>query len=123
MYVERRRCPRHYAVVADYKLADSELMKVGQVKDVSAVGICLILYDEVKTGTELELKIYLPDTNSSVSAKGKIVWIKEIKISSELKTRYDAGIEFLEIDESDRQKISQYVSSVLPDKGGQQNIT
>ena len=111
---ERRRYPRHYAVVADYKLADSDSVKVGQVKNISAVGICLILYDNVKIGTGLELEIYLPSTASSILAKGRVVWVKEYKIISELKPRFDAGIEFLEIQEADKQKISQYVSSVIP---------
>lgn len=111
---ERRRYPRHYAVVADYKLADSDSVKVGQVKNISAVGICLILYDNVKIGTGLELEIYLPSTVSSILAKGRVVWVKEYKIISELKPRFDAGIEFLEIQEADRHKISQYVSSVIP---------
>lgn len=111
---ERRRYPRHYAVVADYKLADSDSVKVGQVKNISAVGICLILYDNVKIGTGLELEIYLPSTASSILAKGRVVWVKEYKITSELKPRFDAGIEFLEIQEADKQKISRYVSPVLP---------
>lgn len=111
---ERRRYPRHYAVVADYRIGDSGLIKVSQVKNISAVGICLILYENIAAGTEIELKIYLPDTVSAISARGKVVWIERIKFESELKTRFETGIEFSEIGEFEQKEIAQYVSSVLP---------
>lgn len=109
---ERRRYPRHYAVIADYRLIGQGPMKVTQVKNISAVGICLILYEGISIGTGLELEIYLPDGAPALLAKGKVVWVKEFKLESELKTRFDVGISFYEINESDAARISRYVSSL-----------
>lgn len=109
---ERRRYPRHYAVIADYRVIGQGPMKVTQVKNISAVGICLILYENVSIGTGLELEIYLPDNAPALLAKGKVVWVKEFKVKSELKIRFDVGIAFYEINESDTDRIARYVSSL-----------
>ncbi|PIQ88804.1 MAG: hypothetical protein COV72_05865 [Candidatus Omnitrophica bacterium CG11_big_fil_rev_8_21_14_0_20_42_13] len=108
---ERRKFPRHYAVVADYKLANSEAVKASQVKNISAGGICLIVYEDIEIGSQVELKIYLPGSSLPILAWAKTLWKNEFKVESETRKRFDIGFEFLKIEELDRQKIAQYVNS------------
>ncbi|HDZ76490.1 MAG TPA: PilZ domain-containing protein [Candidatus Omnitrophica bacterium] len=109
---ERRRFARHYAVVADYKLINAgEPIKACQVKNISAVGICIIIYESIESGMRVEIKVYLPGNPFPIIAKGSVVWAKEYKIESESRRRFNVGIEFIDIDKMDQQKIEHYIAS------------
>lgn len=117
MVSERRRYPRHYAVVADYRLISQPgPIKACQVKDISAVGICIIVYEGLQVGAELEFKVYLPADIFPIIAQGKAVWIKQIRAAGELRVRFDVGIEFTKIEPFDQQKIGHYVASAAGSK-------
>ncbi len=110
--IERRRFPRHCAVVADYRLINAgEPIKACQVKDISAVGICIIIYENIDPGMRIEIKVYLPGNPFPIIAKGGVVWVKEYKIESESRRRFNAGIEFIDVDKMDRQKIEHYIAA------------
>ena len=114
---EKRRFPRHYAVVADYKLINTEEpIKACQVKNISAAGICIIIYESTEPGMRVEIKVYLPGNPFPIIAKGSVVWIKEYNIESESRGRFNVGIEFLDIDKMDQQKIERYISAVSKHK-------
>lgn len=114
---ERRRFPRlAVSLIVDYSVSKTASIARAQTRDISAGGICLVVYEDIKAGTVLELKIYLPDNASPIAAKGKVIWKTEFSFSSDSKSRFDMGIEFSEIGESDRQKISLYISSLSSNK-------
>jgi c-di-GMP-binding flagellar brake protein YcgR len=115
MQVERRKFPRLVAdVVVEYSVIAKEPEKETSVtKNISAGGICLIVYEDIEINSILSLKILLPVSKSPLQAKGKVIWKSEFSIDSEQRERYDLGIEFVEIKELDRQKIFQYVFSFL----------
>jgi c-di-GMP-binding flagellar brake protein YcgR len=94
------------------KRLPSEVAKLSLSKNIGAGGICLIVYEEMRESEILDLKIYLPEGLSPVSAVGKIVWVKEFVVGDDLKgKRYDVGIEFIKIDKEDLKKIQKYVFS------------
>jgi len=110
---ERRKFPRlSVAVDIQYKaLPEAIAYGTGATANISAVGICLILYEELKPGSVLELNIYLPDDQPIIKGKGRIVWIKPFNVARDQKERFDAGVEFIDINESDRKRINNYVFS------------
>jgi len=110
---ERRRFPRlSVAVDIQYRvLPDAVAYETGATTNISSGGICLILYEELKTGAILELNIYLPDNQPIIKAKGKVVWIRPFNVSKDEKERFDSGIEFMDVNETDRKRIDNYVFS------------
>ena len=112
---ERRRFPRlTVAAAVDYVILNKQTPEEGTlIRNISAGGICLIVYENIDAGTVLSLSIFLPDNHSYISAKGRVVWKKEFMVSSEQRKRYDVGVEFIEISEEDQKRISKFVFSLL----------
>ena len=78
-------------------------------KNISAGGICLIVYEEVALGEQLDLEIELP-TEKVIRAKGRVVWTSPFEVSGdEKRQRSDVGIEFTEITKEDREEIQRFV--------------
>lgn len=82
-------------------------------KNISAGGICLILYGEkVEVGDLLKLELQL--AKDVISAKGKVVWVSEFEIVGDIdKKKYDVGVEFVEINDEYREKIKKFVFAVF----------
>jgi len=114
--VERRQFPRLVASAnVEYTLVKEKLLPENKsiLKNISSGGICLIVYEKVAIGSHLSLKIYLSDINREITATGKVIWSSPFSISSDNRQRYDLGIEFVEIDESDRQQLSQHIFRLI----------
>jgi c-di-GMP-binding flagellar brake protein YcgR len=111
MQEERRQYPRlNSNVDIAYSFQGRKDAKEKSVsKNISAGGICLILYERVEVGMSLLLEIRLPGVGEPIYAEGEIKWIKEFFISVDNTTRYDAGIEFVNIKENARHIIERYV--------------
>lgn len=108
---ERRKYPRlNVAVDIQYRLQPSApAYGTGATSNISAVGICLILYEEVKVGSVLELNFNLPDGQPIIKTQGKVVWVKPFDVAGDQKKRFDAGIAFLDLSETDKKRINNYV--------------
>lgn len=80
-------------------------------KNISKGGICLIVYEEFKKDDLLDLKICFTGAKTPIKAVARVVWVSEFTIGDNIGKRYDVGIEFIKISDSDREKIDQYVFS------------
>lgn len=115
-FEERRKFPRlNLTVDIEYSVLRKEpSSKVeGQSKNLSSGGICLIVYEEVKIGDSLALVINLPEGERPIQAKGMVKWIGEFILSADKKNSWDVGVEFIGINEADREKLSRYVFRFL----------
>jgi c-di-GMP-binding flagellar brake protein YcgR len=115
-FEERRKFPRlNLAVDIEYSLLQKEafLKAEGQSKNISSGGICLLVYEEVKVGDSLALVIKLPEGESPIKVQGMVRWIGEFILSADKKNSWDVGIEFVGINEADREKLSKYVFRFL----------
>jgi len=112
---EKRKFPRlRIDTNVEYSIVGKEsLQNVNSTKNISAGGICIIVYENIEIAAVLSLKIYLPANNIPIHTKGRVAWKSEFKIGSDSKSCYDVGIEFLDINEDDRRKIFQYVFKAL----------
>lgn len=110
---ERRKYPRLSAAVVEYfPVGKEESTETSFTRDVGAGGICIIVSERIEKDTILALKIYLPDIDTPIEAKGKVVWINEssfLRTKASKKGHYDLGIEFVTLGEKDREKIYHYV--------------
>ena len=111
---ERRQYPRLNTAVDVVYVVEKGRREDDEVisKNISAGGICLILYENVAIDTLLSLEINLPSKTATIKAIGRVRWVKEFAFDSDEQLRYDAGIEFTKINEANRNKIAQYVFSV-----------
>lgn len=112
---EKRRYPRlNINVNVEYSVLETSESVAGNTKNISAGGICLIVYEDIKPGTILKLQIYLPDNHNPIQATGKVVWRSKVEVVADKRVRFDTGIEFLDIKDSDRNIIAQHIFSLLP---------
>ena len=113
---ERRKFVRLNAqvdiVYAKHK--SPEKVKLSLTKNISKGGICLICYEEVKKSDLLDLKIHLPECKRPINAIGRVVWVKEFTISGIPDgKRFDAGIEFIKINNKHLRRIEKYIFTII----------
>ncbi len=78
-------------------------------KNISAGGICLVVYEDVEVGEQLSLDIELP-TQKVIHAVGRVVWASPFQVSGdEERKRRDVGIEFTQITKEDREEMQRFV--------------
>lgn len=102
-------------VKIEYKIVESPLSKLNSfTKNISEGGICLFLDSFVQKGTLLDLKLFLPEEPELIQATGKIVWIDRYKLGdASAQEHYEAGIEFMDIADTDQKRIGKYVFGTL----------
>lgn len=113
MEAERRKFPRlPFDTGVDYKLLKQEgdAFFSTASKNISVGGICIITYEPLNSGDILELKFSLPLADKFITAKGRVAWTGNLKIEGKnIDAVYEAGIEFISIDEKDMERIQRYV--------------
>ena len=114
---ERRRYPRIHASYVEYTAVKGTDLKKSFTENVCPGGICFLVDEKVRKRTILFLKIYLPVLKYAIEAKGRVVWVRESAFLSVKKRKhYDLGVELIEIEESDREKIWDYVDKYADKK-------
>ena len=109
-FKEKRKFSRlNLSVLVDYKIVHKDSSESGNTKNISAGGICLIVYEDIEIGSQLKLNIYLPEQDFPLLAEGRVVWKDDFIVGDDNRIRFEVGIEFIKIDERDRQVIANYV--------------
>lgn len=81
-------------------------------KNISADGIRLETPDRsLQVSDILELKLIIPGTKNPVHANGKVVW--KTKSSLEDNAPYDIGIEFIQIEEDNKNTFLKFLCDIL----------
>ena len=110
---EKRKHVRVYTTFAEYHSVEGITSEETPsfVENISANGICILVSENIKTDTILFLKIFLPDGGHPIAVEGKVLWtnVSSFLVTEERK-HYDVGIEFIKIDEEDRERIREYSS-------------
>ncbi|MFH2137477.1 MAG: PilZ domain-containing protein [Candidatus Omnitrophota bacterium] len=106
--LERRQYPRVNAFISYSLVSEEDAGKTGGTKNISAGGIAFFAKEKIEINTVLSLAISLPD-RTDFQAKAKLVWVEEVSVSWDPNIFYELGVEFLDIEESDREKIAKYV--------------
>ena len=110
---ERRRFPR-LALNAEVEYAVSEQEEAElfttESRNISAVGVCIIVFERLEQGAILDLKFPLPQLNKFIITKGRVAWIRELTIrNKKVGMVYEAGIEFINIKDTDRGELEKYI--------------
>lgn len=114
IFEERRKFIRlNINVQVNYSLLDGkDVKRIATTRDIGAGGIRLFVDGQIKRGDVIKLEFLLPESPPQVFATGRIVWVKPFSIEGDKTTRFDAGIEFLDINPQDRERINKYVFSL-----------
>jgi len=111
---EKRRFPRlPINTEVEYTIPDqeeAELFTTGS-KNISSGGVCIVAFEKLEPGVILDLKFSIPALNKFIIAKGRVAWIKELHIvETKIGKIYEAGIEFVNIKDADREKIQEFIT-------------
>jgi Tfp pilus assembly protein PilZ len=90
---DRRRFPRLNVPV--YYRPARLLSPRKPAQDVSRGGIRVYTDDPLELGTRLEIELFLPE-GESLTIDVRVAWVREL---SQQDTRFEAGLEFLAMDE------------------------
>ncbi|MFH1202662.1 MAG: PilZ domain-containing protein [Candidatus Omnitrophota bacterium] len=118
---ERRRFVRLNTLVkVEYAIIEKAGDGLGSTtKNISMGGICLFLDKMIDKGTVLGLKIYIKEEVLPIQARGRVVWIEKFDMGEGDKASHlEAGIEFSQISDADRQRLSKYIFRSLAEIQG-----
>jgi c-di-GMP-binding flagellar brake protein YcgR len=76
-------------------------------KDISAGGICLVSKELFEVDNIMEFRFVIPDTEKAIQITGKVMWIEKSSVHTD--RFYYSGIEFMDIDDIDRDLIAKFV--------------
>jgi c-di-GMP-binding flagellar brake protein YcgR len=116
-FIERRRYVRLLTPMAiTYNVTGSGNVRQTMTKNISADGLSFETSDpELKESTAVEIKIDIPSAANPIHAKGKIIWRR--KVSLEDGAPFDCGLEFLEIEEDNKNTFLKFLCDLIYDIG------
>ncbi|MDD5730375.1 MAG: PilZ domain-containing protein [Candidatus Omnitrophica bacterium] len=108
---DRRKFARlNILVDVTYQKRDSAKQEMLTVtRNISKGGICFVGYEQLKENDIIDLNIYLPGKKEAIKAAGRVTWVKEFTIGDASKKRYDAGVEFTEINDKSLSELDKYM--------------
>lgn len=114
---ERRKYVRSNGLVlVNYRIINLQMEGKSSAYDVGGAGVRITVDRKLKINTLAEMEIYLPGDSQPILAKGEVVWAKECKEKASAETAtvpkkdyFYAGIKFTVIDESNKNRIVNYV--------------
>ena len=116
MFTEKREFPRaNINCKISTIFAERLLVFNTHTENIGVKGIKVILGEELYVSTIVNLEIFLLDKDKPLKCKGEIIWVKEISPIRIKPRLFDTGIEFTEVNDSDRKEIEQFVEKLLSD--------
>jgi Tfp pilus assembly protein PilZ len=114
--INQRKFPR-----AQYRCKITVVGKVHSLcedtytENIGAGGICLILEKPFELFEDVALELFIEDNNkTSINCTGTVVWVvKKHPQKNDQKTRFDTGVEFLNISREDKKRILNLVEKLL----------
>ncbi len=115
--LNRRRFPRVIypcLVVVQRIEGGSKDIILTHTENIGVGGVCLILKQDLKMFSMIELELDLLDLESHIKCQGKVVWNVQHKSDATNKpTFYDIGIEFSDLLPQERERIDQIIQRLV----------
>jgi uncharacterized protein (TIGR02266 family) len=99
-----REFPR-YEVSAYVDYTGTEVLLYHRIQNISLGGICIQTPSIEEVGSVVDLVINFPELATSLSLRGEVVWANR-------SPPMDMGIRYVEMDESKRETLRQYIARV-----------
>lgn len=113
---ERREFPRlKVNINVDYTVVATDSPRHRYLsRNISGGGICVTVDEPLEIGVYLYLVMLLPDNKTPISSLGRVAWREKISpLDSGQKMSYDVGVEFIDIEKSEQERITRYVETGL----------
>lgn len=102
-------------------LAAAHLEGMGYSRNVGTIGVNIIMADQLERNTDVELKIFLPNDDQPVNARGKVIWLYACEyIPASGKQYYTCGVQFDAMSTEDAVKASDFVHYLLKERSAQE---
>ncbi|MGB2705656.1 MAG: PilZ domain-containing protein [Candidatus Omnitrophota bacterium] len=114
--IDRRKFPRvHYRCVIYMRKKGSTKTISTRTENLGAGGICVIVKEDLGLFRGVDLELDLEDeTPLNIKCSGTVVWVVKKRDPKEKgAVYYDTGIEFVDINEDGKNRISKIVEAQL----------
>lgn len=91
-------------------VAKDNIALLNRTKNVSAGGICLIIYEKLEKDTPIYLDIVLSD-DYVLKVQGNVAWQSSFK-EEDARTRYETGIRFVDMDPDAYYYLTKYIAAL-----------
>lgn len=86
-------------------------------KNISEVGVAILIYEMLPKGSIIEMEIGIPDSTETLKIKGEVIWCEDRKgperYDKDGKRTFVAGIKFLEVDARQKELLLGYMNKRL----------
>ena len=114
MFAEKRQFPRaEIPCKISTVFAERLLIFNAHTENLGVGGIKVILEEKLQVSTEVDLELFLQDKERPLKCKGKISWVEELTPVGINPRFFDTGIEFIQINDYDKQEILKFVDMLL----------
>ena len=115
--LNRRRFPRVIypclVVIQNNEVGGKDII-LTHTENIGIGGVCLILKQDVKMFTAVELELDLLDLGNNIKCQGKVVWNVQRKTEAKNKPMfYDIGIEFADVKDDERQRLERIIQRLV----------
>ena len=116
--LNRRKFPRvNYPCLVVIRNSDDEDKDdaiLTHTDNVGIGGVCVVLKQDVKMFSEVELELDLLDLGEHICCNGKVVWnVQRQNEAPEKPLFFDVGIEFINIMEEDQKRLERIVDRLV----------
>lgn len=96
------RIPVQYKMMTEYK----DALQGSVTADIGEGGIRFVAYEFIPLSVKLKVEIFFPPLSNSISAVSRVAWIRKLSCAD----RYDVGLEFTDLPDSNRRLIASYIT-------------
>ncbi|MDD5449224.1 MAG: PilZ domain-containing protein [Candidatus Omnitrophica bacterium] len=110
MRKEKRRSDRIDCLIAvRYSSVSGDLEGNSLTQDISGEGIALPIDGKIPPGTRLNLTMMLEKAKKEITAVAAVIWAR--RNTHHWRSRYSAGLKFIEINPDDKQALIEYAGA------------
>ncbi len=114
MLPEKRGFPRvNVTCKISVVSGDRPLVLNSHTENMGAGGVRVIIEEEIAYSTVVDVDLFLLDIEKHLKCKGQVVWVTEIKPTEINPRLFDTGIQFIEMSDSDRKEIRNFVNTIV----------
>lgn len=119
MLLGRREYPRLGSHIPIRFGGDENRSQDSLTKDLGGGGVRLVSRDFLPVDSKVKLEFFLTPASEALKAVGKVVWIKKLPYSYQ----HDVGIQFMDIPEPTRKRLTHFVEQNLTAAGRTTSFT
>ena len=115
--LNRRKFPRVIypclVVIQNGAQGDKDII-LTHTENIGIGGVCIVLKQDLKMFTVVELELDLLDLGNHIKCQGKVVWNVQRRDDAKNKPMfYDIGIEFMELSQEERDRLERIIKRLV----------